>query len=220
MNTESAYTMVERSGIMAGMRGDFPPDTAVRIAHVLVEEGINVFELMMNSVEPVEAMQAIKREFGDAVCSGMGTVLDVESAQRVLDAGADFVVSPAFHPGVVKAAQAADVLVAPGVITPTEIVDAWALGVKLLKIFPIGPMGIDYYKALQGPLGHVKFLCNGGTDDITVRQFMEAGAVGCGMSGWLTGNGHTSLDTIRHRARTLRQIVDGIREGNPHKVSV
>src|SRR5262249_25310348 len=130
MDTESAFGYVERGGLMAGLRGHFPPDHALKVTHVLVEEGINVFEFTMNSNQAIEAMQAAKREYGDDACVGMGTVLDADLAARVLDAGADFIVSPALSPAVVKAAQAADVLVAPGVITPTEIVDAWAMGVK------------------------------------------------------------------------------------------
>ena len=220
MNTETAYGYVERGGLMAGMRGYFPPENALKVARVLVEEGINVFEFTMNSPQAIEAMQTVKREFGDDVCSGMGTVLDEETARRVLDAGTDFIVAPSFSPAVVKAAQAVDVLVAPGVITPTEIVDAWAMGVKLLKIFPIGSLGLDYFKAVRGPLDHVKLMCNGGTNDVTVREFMKAGAVACGMASWLTGDGHVPLDTIRQRARKLVEIVAEVRSGEAHKVTV
>jgi 2-dehydro-3-deoxyphosphogluconate aldolase / (4S)-4-hydroxy-2-oxoglutarate aldolase len=220
MKTETAYSMIESSALMAGMRGDFPPAHALKVAAVLVEEGINVFELTMNSAQAIEAMQAVKREFGADVCSGMGTVLDDVTARRVLDAGADFIVSPAFHPGVVLAAQAADVLVAPGVITPTECVNAWAMGVKLLKIFPIGPMGLDYFKAVRGPLDHIKFMCNGGTNDGNVGEFLKAGAVACGMANWLTGDGHMPLDTIRKRARTLRELVEAVRTGQKRQVVV
>lgn len=220
MNTEKAYGYVERGGLMAGLRGDFPPDNAMKVTRVLVEEGINVFEFTMNSPQAIEAMQAAKREFGDDVCSGMGTVLDVETAKRVLDAGADFIVSPAFNPAVVEAAQAVDILIAPGVMTPTEIVDAWATGVKLLKIFPIGPLGLDYFKAVRGPLDHVKLMCNGGTNDKNVGEFMKAGAVACGMANWLTGDGHMPLETIRQRARILRDIVEEVRSGQSQKAAV
>ncbi len=221
MKTETAFGLVERCGLMAGLRGHFPPENSLKIAHILVEEGINVFEFTMNSEQAIEAMQATKREFGDDVCAGMGTVLDADTAARVLEAGADFIVAPSFNIGVVKACQAADILVAPGVITPTEIVDAWATGVKFLKIFPIGAMGLDYFKAVRGPLDHVKFMCNGGTNDVSVREFLQAGAMACGMANWLTGDGHNlSLDTIRQRARKLREIVDAVRSGQPNRVTV
>jgi 2-dehydro-3-deoxyphosphogluconate aldolase/(4S)-4-hydroxy-2-oxoglutarate aldolase len=211
MNTEMAYGYIERGGLMAGIRGNFPPDAALRLTHTLVEEGINVFEFTMNSVQPIEAMQAVKREFGADACVGMGTVLDGEAANRVLEAGADFIVSPAFNPAVVKIAQSADVLIAPGVITPTEIVDAWAMGVRLLKIFPIGPLGVDYFKAVRGPLNHVNFICNGGMDDKNASQFLQAGAVACGMAAWLTGDGSWPLDTVRARAKSLRAAVDSVK---------
>ncbi len=220
MNTQTGYEYVERSGIMAGMRGHFPPDVALKIVGVLVEEGINVFEFTMNSAQAIEAMQAAKRAFGDDICSGMGTVLDVETAQRVLDATPDFIVSPAFNPAVVELAQAADILIAPGVITPTECVDAWAMGVKLLKIFPIGPMGVDYFKAIRGPLDHMKFMANGGINPETVRQFMSAGAVACGTAAWLTGDGSLPLETIRQRACTVRSIVDEIRTGEKAGITI
>jgi 2-dehydro-3-deoxyphosphogluconate aldolase/(4S)-4-hydroxy-2-oxoglutarate aldolase len=217
MNTEQAYGNIERGGLMAGMRGNFPPDNALKIAEALIAEGVNVFEFTMNSPQAIEAMQAVKREFGDDACSGMGTVLDEETAKRVLDVGTDFIVAPSFSPAVVKAAQAVDILVCPGVITPTEIVDAWAMGVKLLKIFPIGSLGLDYFKAVRGPLDHVKLMCNGGTNDVTVREFMEAGAVACGMASWLTGDGSVPLETIRQRGRKLRQIVDEVRSAKAAK---
>ena len=220
MKTDTAYGFIERCGLVAGMRGSFPPENALRVTGVLMEAGLNVFEFLMNSEQPIEAMQAVKRAYGDAACVGMGTVLDTAMAQRALDAGADFIVSPAFNPDVVRAAQAVDVLVAPGVITPTECVDAWTLGVKLLKIFPIGPLGVDYFKAIRGPLDHIKFMCNGGTNDANVREFIEAGAVACGMAGWLTGDGHMALDLIGRRALLLRQVVDSTRRGIKRTVTV
>jgi 2-dehydro-3-deoxyphosphogluconate aldolase/(4S)-4-hydroxy-2-oxoglutarate aldolase len=220
MNTQTGYGFVERSGIMAGMRGHFPPEVALQVATALVEEGINVFEFTMNSVQAIEAMQATKREFGADACVGMGTVLDTETARRVIDASADFIVSPAFSPAVVETAQAADILIAPGVITPTECVDAWAMGVKLLKIFPIGSLGLDYFKAIRGPLDHIKFMCNGGINPETVRQFMSAGAFAVGTAGWLTGDGSMPLETIRQRARTVRGIVDEIRTGEKSGITV
>lgn len=208
MDAQTAYDILVQGGLMAGMRGDFPPDKAVQIAAVLVEEGINVFEFTMNSAHAVEAMQAVKAEFGADVVSGMGTVLDVETASRVIAAQPDFIVSPAFNADVVKRVIAADILMAPGVITPTECVDAWALGVKLLKIFPIGSLGVDYFKSVRGPLDHMKFMANGGINPETVRAFMKAGAVACGAANWLTGDGSMSLDIIRDRAKQLRQAVE------------
>ena len=134
----------------------------------------------------------------------MGTVLDAETAKRVIDAGADFVVSPAFIPEVVQVALDAGVLVVPGVATATEAVMAWNMGVKLLKLFPVGALGVDYFRAIYGPLNHMNIQCNGNTSADNVPDFLKAGAFSCGVAGWLTGDGSMATDKIRRRAQLLQ----------------
>ena len=213
MDSNNALRTISSSGIVAGMRGDFPPDVALRVSEVLMHEGISVFEMMMNSTEPIAAMQAVKAEYGDAACVGMGTVLDVEAAMAVLDAGADFVVSPAFQPEVVTAVMDRGILMGPGVATPSEAVAAWDMGVKLLKLFPIGALGIDYFTAIFGPLKHMTFMCNGAINDQNARDFLQAGAVACGMGGWLVGDGTWSKSKLRSRARIMVNAVRSARGG-------
>lgn len=189
---------------MAGMRGAFPPEVALSVTKVLMDEGINVFEFTMNSVQPLEAMRAAKDAYGDDAYVGMGTVLTQEDARRVLDAGADFVVSPALQPDIVRYVLGAGVMMAPGVMTPTEAVTAWQMGAPLLKVFPIGAVGVGYFKAMFGPLGHMRFMCNGAMSHENARDFIQAGAVACGMAGWLTGDGTMPPETVRERAQLLK----------------
>ena len=209
-NAQQVYTLIEHEIIVAGTRGMFPPDIAKKVCGTLLEEGIQIFEFTMNSIQPIEAMQAVKKEFGDAVCVGMGTVLSVETAKQVLDAGAEFVVSPAFQPDVVKYVMEQDILVAPGVATPSEAVAAWGMGAKLLKLFPIGALGLDYFKAMFGPLDHMKFMCNGGMDADNARDFIQNGAIAVGMASWLSGDGTWPESRLRSRAKVLvNSVVSG-----------
>jgi 2-dehydro-3-deoxyphosphogluconate aldolase/(4S)-4-hydroxy-2-oxoglutarate aldolase len=208
MDSQTAYGFIEEGHLMSAIRGQFTVDVALATTAILMEQGIKVYEMTMNSVDPINVMQAVKREYGDEACVGMGTVLNLDDAKRVLDAGADFIVSPAFQPEIVQAVLAAGVLVAPGVITPSECVAAWDMGVKLLKLFPIGALGIEYFKAMFGPLNHMNFMCNGAMHADNARQFLQAGAVACGMAGWLTGDGTMPQETIRRRARLLRVAVE------------
>ena len=213
MDSAAALNQIRSTGIVAGMRGAFPPDVALYVADVLMNEGINVFEMMMNSDEPIAAMQAVKAEYGAEACVGMGTVLDVESAYRVLDAGADFVVSPAFQPDIVGAVMAHGVLMGPGAATPSEAVAAWNMGVPIIKLFPIGALGIDYFSAIFGPLKHMTFMCNGAINDQNARDFIRAGAVACGMGAWLVGDGTWSKSQLRSRARILVNAVQSAQGG-------
>jgi len=217
MDKKTALQFIEQGALVAGMRGAFGPETALAVTGVLMEEGIHAFELTMNSDQPIEAMQAVKKAFGDDACVGMGTVLNTDDARRVLDAGADFIVSPAFQPDVVQVINDAGVLMAPGVITPSEAVAAWNMGVDLLKIFPIGALGINYFKAVFGPLNHMRFMCNGGMHAENAGQFIGAGAVACGMASWLTGDGRMAEQTLRNRARQLHAAIN-VAQGVPRTV--
>lgn len=207
MNADDALSAIETSGIVAGMRGAFPPDVALRVSETLLNEGIHIFEMMMNSEQPIAAMRAVKSEFSGAAVVGMGTVLDLDAADAALDAGADFIVSPAFQPKIVSAVTERGILMGPGVATPSEAVAAWGMGLKLLKLFPIGALGVDYFSAIFGPLQHMTFMCNGAMDDQNAREFIQAGAVACGMGGWLVGDGSWSKSRLRSRARILVNAV-------------
>ena len=169
---------------------------------------------MLNSELPIEAMQAVKTAYGDRAIVGMGTVLSVDEAKQVIDAGADFIVSPAFQPKVVQTVMDAGVFMAPGVTTPSEAVAAWEMGVPLLKLFPIGALGIEYFKAIYGPLNHMNFMCNGAMNAENARAFIQAGAVAVGMGGWLTGTGSTPPEAIRSRASMLKNAIHRAKTGD------
>ncbi|MFW5708728.1 MAG: bifunctional 4-hydroxy-2-oxoglutarate aldolase/2-dehydro-3-deoxy-phosphogluconate aldolase [Chloroflexota bacterium] len=217
MRSQQVYERIAASHVVAGIRGHFPPEIALQITGILMDHAISIFEFTMNSTEPLAAMQAVKQRYGNDVVVGMGTVLDVDVARQALDAGADFVVSPAFQPDVVKYVHDAGVMMAPGVITPSEAVAAWSMGVPMLKLFPIGSLGVDYFKAIFGPLNHMRFMCNGGINPENTRDLLKAGAVAVGMAGWLTGDGRMSAETMHQRARQLMSAVSAA-TGEPRVV--
>lgn len=206
---------IEKEALVVGMRGAFPPDTALQLVETMLEAGFTSFEFTLNSEQPLEAMQAVKRQFGDDILAGMGTVLSVDDAGRTIDAGADFIVSPAFQPAIVEYVMGQGVFIAPGVMTPSECVTAWEMGVPLLKIFPIGSLGVDYFKAIYAPLNHMKFMCNGGVNADNTPAFLDAGAIAIGMGGWLTGDGTWTPSKWRSRAQVLKNAIAQARGEQP-----
>lgn len=214
MNPQAVLDQVFNGGVIAVMRGAFPPDIALEVCETLLEEGVSVFEMTTNSERPYEAMVAVKKSLGDAVAVGMGTVLSIDDAKKAIDNGADFVVSPAFQPDVVQYVLDQHVSMVPGVITPSEAVQAWSMGLKLLKLFPIGPLGLDYFKSFFSPLDHMNFTCNGGIDADNARELIQAGAKAVGVAGWLTGDGTWPASRLRSRARVLINAVETGRGGS------
>lgn len=213
MGKDEIFNVIEHSGIVAGMRGNFPPEIALQVCNTLFNEDINVFEFTLNSVQAVEAMQAVRSELGEDIAVGMGTVLSIEDAKTCIDAGANYIMSPAFQPEVVQYVEDAGVMMIPGVATPSEAVAAWAMGVKLLKLFPIGALGLDYFKAMFGPLSHMKFCCNGAMTAENAHALVQAGAVAVGMGGWLTGDGSWPDSKLRSRARILVNGIEAAKSG-------
>lgn len=214
MDAAQLLNRISREGLVAVLRGAFPPEAALHTAEALISAGITTIELTTNSEQPFAAMQALKRAFEGSAVVGMGTVLDAAMAARALDSGADFIVSPSFNHGMLAAGLSAGVLAIPGVMTPTEAVDATAAGAQLVKVFPAGPLGLDYFRALRAPLDHIPMMANGGTTDANVGDFIGAGAIACGVSGWLTGDGSRQAQEIMRRARLLADIVSAARRGS------
>lgn len=194
---------IGRTRLMAALRGGFSPEQAIDVCEVLVANGLDVLEFTMNSRDPIATMAAVKKHFGDRALVSMGTVLSPAVANQVLDAGADFILSPGLKLDVVEAVHARDRLMCAGVFTATECITAWENEVRLLKLFPVGPVGVGYFKAIRGPLNSMNFLCDGGMNLENVGQFLQAGAYSCGLVEALTGTGAEPLEEIDRRAKLL-----------------
>ena len=121
-----------------------------------------------------------------SVVVGAGTVLDEATAQRCLEAGAEFLVSPGLDLPTIKLALREEKVVMAGALTPTEIITAWKAGSDFVKIFPCGEVGgARYIKALRGPLPQVRMVPTGGVDLTTAAEFIRAGAAALGVGGEL-----------------------------------
>jgi 2-dehydro-3-deoxyphosphogluconate aldolase/(4S)-4-hydroxy-2-oxoglutarate aldolase len=109
-------------------------------------------------------------------------VTTAREAEETIEAGAEFVVSPSFHPDVVQATKAAHKLSIPGALTPTEVITAYRAGADYVKIFPCSAMGgAPYLKSLLAPFPHLKLIPTGGVTVDTAESFLKAGARALGV---------------------------------------
>lgn len=184
MNKNEARKIIEEIGIVPCARVDVP-EKAVFAAQVLYAAGIPVVEIPITLPEAPEVIGQLARRYPDLVV-GAGTVLDEESARRCVDAGARFLTSPGFVPEMVAYANRAEVVVFPGVLTPTEVIAAWKAGADFVKIFPTAPVGgPDYVRALKVPLGQIPLIVTGGVNQLTTFDFILAGASAVGVGSQL-----------------------------------
>ncbi|WP_010584808.1 bifunctional 4-hydroxy-2-oxoglutarate aldolase/2-dehydro-3-deoxy-phosphogluconate aldolase [Schlesneria paludicola] len=172
------------SGIVAIIRAS-SGEQLVNVAQALYEGGINVIEVTFTTPGVIDVISAVRKELGNKVLLGAGTVLDPETARAALLAGAEFIVSPCVNVEVIKLAHRYDKLVMPGAYTPTEIVTAWEAGADVVKLFPADIGGAAYLKALKGPLPQVRIMPTGGVNQQTLRDFVKAGACSVGLGSQL-----------------------------------
>jgi 2-dehydro-3-deoxyphosphogluconate aldolase/(4S)-4-hydroxy-2-oxoglutarate aldolase len=127
----------------------------------------------------------VRKEWGDRVLLGAGTVLDPETARAALLAGAEYLVAPTVNLDVIRLCRRYDKLVMPGAFTPTEVLTAWEAGADIVKVFPADAVGPAYFKALRGPLPQIRLMPTGGVDLTTAADFLKAGACCLGVGSQL-----------------------------------
>lgn len=184
MSRETDLTRVLDSGIVAVVRAP-DPDGLVEVVRALADGGVTVAEVTFTVPNAVDVIRTTKRELGDRVLLGAGTVLDPETARAAFLAGAEFIVSPAVNVDVIRLCRRYDKLIMPGAFTPTEIVTAWEAGADIVKVFPADIVGPAFFKAMRGPLPQVKLMPTGGVDLSTAEAFLNAGAVCLGVGSQL-----------------------------------
>ncbi len=151
-------------------------DKLYRVIEAVERGGIKAIEITMTVPGALGIIRSIALRKNPGVFIGAGTVLDAETAAAVIEAGAEFVVSPVTDPALIRECGRRGVLVAPGAFTPTEIVNAWNEGADIVKVFPATSLGPHYIKDLRGPLPHIRLMPTGGVSQENARDFIAAGA--------------------------------------------
>jgi 2-dehydro-3-deoxyphosphogluconate aldolase/(4S)-4-hydroxy-2-oxoglutarate aldolase len=144
--------------------------------------GVTVVEVTMTVPGAVDVLKELKKEYGTKLLLGSGTVTTAAEVEATVEAGAEFVVSPSFHPEVVAATKALKKLSVPGALTPTEVITASRAGADYVKIFPCSAVGgASYLKAILAPFPHLKLIPTGGVTLQTAEGLLRAGARALGV---------------------------------------
>lgn len=161
-------------------------ESGIRTAQALVEGGLTVVEVVLRTPAAIDCMGDIARGVPDAII-GAGTVLTVEQAEAVIEAGAQFIVCPGLHEPIVRLAQEAGLPVLPGISTATEAQNGWNMGLRTMKFFPASLAGgVPMLKALGSVFKGVQFMPTGGVSAANLADYLALPSVlACGGS-WLT----------------------------------
>jgi len=155
-----------------------------KVVDAMIAGGVTVVEVTMTVPGAVELLKQLKKDFGEELLLGSGTVTTADQCQATIDAGAEFVVSPSLHPDVISTTKKNGKVSCPGALTPTEAITAWNAGADYVKIFPCSAMGgASYLKSLLAPFPQLKIIPTGGVTLQTAESFIKAGARALGVGG-------------------------------------
>ncbi len=192
--------------IAAVIRADVIPDPR-RLADTLAAGGVRLVEFTFTTPH---VLRVIAAGVGGDAFVGAGTVLTARQANDAVDAGAQFIVTPAVLPDVADACRARGVPFMLGAFTPSEVLAASELGSSLVKVFPAGTGGPGHIKDLRGPFPHIGLVPSGGITPANARSFLDAGAVALFAGSDLASAALVEAgryEDIRARAETFRAAV-------------
>lgn len=160
-------------------------EKAVPLARALCAGGLPAAEVTFRTPAAAEAIRRIRAEVPE-VCVCAGTVLNAETAERAVEAGAEAVISPGTNPAVVKWCLEMGVPVIPGCATPTEVEACMRMGLDFVKLFPAKVVGgVAMLKALSGPYSHMAFMPTGGVSPENAAAYLAQKNVVCCGGSWM-----------------------------------
>lgn len=199
--------LLEQRRLVAIVRGR-DADAATRSVVALVEAGVSLVEVSLTTSGAESVIERARAHLGPDAALGAGTVCTAVDAMRAAEAGASFVVTPGYGPGVDEATRLGlPALV--GALSPTEVIAATGAGAAAVKLFPASVGGPAYLKALRDPFPDVPFVPVGGVDAELARGYLAAGAVAVGVGSPLLGDAPHGGDIAGLRARA-KQFLDAV----------
>jgi 2-dehydro-3-deoxyphosphogluconate aldolase / (4S)-4-hydroxy-2-oxoglutarate aldolase len=173
-------------------------------AGALLGAGVRFIEVTIDSPGALAFLETAAKDFKGALF-GAGTVTVPDLAEKAIQAGARFLVTPNFNPEVIQVARSHRIPIFSGAMTPTEIFSAYQAGAEVIKVFPAATLGSAYFKELRGPFSEIPLMATGGINLDNAPDFFAAGATALGVGSSLNLKDETaaSVAACREVARKL-----------------
>ena len=166
-------------GILRGIKAQMVES----LVEAIVSSGLQAVEITMNTVGAPKLIEQMIRAAHNRLVIGAGTVLSMDDLHSALDSGATFIVMPVLVPEVVEYCATNTIPVFPGAFTPQEIHNAWLAGATMVKVFPSGFFGPQYFKEIKGPFSEIELLACGGVNAETIGMFFSCHASAAAVGG-------------------------------------
>ncbi|MEM7283025.1 MAG: 2-dehydro-3-deoxy-6-phosphogalactonate aldolase [Pseudomonadota bacterium] len=198
---------------LVGILRGIAPAEAVEVAGALLDAGVGIVEVPLNSPEPLKSIEAIAHRFGDECVTGAGTVLTEEQVNAVANVGGEIIVSPNTNSAVISATVSVGLTPMPGWASASDVFAAYEAGARFLKLFPASTYGHQHVKAIKAVLPNdAKILAVGGVGPKQVSQWFDFGVDGFGAGGELYKPGMSPHEVHSH-AQSFVTAIESARPG-------
>ena len=158
---------------------------AVPLAHALVKGGLKVLEITLRTPAALESIRRIRAEVPEAIV-GAGTIINIETLNKAIDAGAEFIVSPGTTDKMIDAALATGIPLLPGIANPSQAMRLLEKGITEMKFFPAEAAGgIPMLKSIGAPIPQISFCPTGGVSQKNVKEYYNLSNVACVGGSWM-----------------------------------
>lgn len=183
---QGILSLLKENYLFAVIRGN-SAEEATEISEAVYEGGIKNIEVTFTTPQADESIKELAKKYaGTDMVVGAGTVMDAITARIAIIAGADFIVSPNMVLEISTVCNTYGVPYLPGCGTVTEVAEAMATGVEVVKVFPGGILGPAFIKNVHGPIPHVEMMPSGGVSLDNMETWMDNGAWAVGIGSALT----------------------------------
>ena len=156
-------------------------DKLKKVIQAIADGGVSIAEITMTVPNAIKLIEKMNNELNENIIIGVGSVLNKQTAEDAIKAGAKYVVSPILKKEIIETAQKYDVPVMPGCFTPTEIYSAFEMGADIAKVFPADVVGMPFFKAILAPMPHLKLMPTGGVSLTNAGDWLKVGACAVGI---------------------------------------
>lgn len=198
------HDIIKKHPIMAILRHTPMGDLAA-YTDSLYKGGIRSFEVSFSTKNAVEQLSFMKKHMPGDAYIGAGTILTIKEAESAISAGADFLLSPATNPDILKYCRDNQIPLLPGVFSPTDVSVCLSYGFHTLKLFPAGELPMNYLKGLKGPFPTTEYVAVGGISPEQTPMYLKAGFAGVGI-------GSSLVDKQLFETKSWTQITKNIHD--------
>lgn len=187
------------------------PEKLRKVIEALAEGGITIAEITMTVPNAIQLIEKMSYELDKNIIIGVGSVLNVQTAEDAIKAGAKYVVSPIFKKEIIEKAHQYDIPAMPGCFTPTEIQTAYESEADIIKVFPADVLGMAFFKGILAPMPHLKLMPTGGVTLTNAGEWLKAGACAVGIGSALLDKEAIQNEKYEKLAENAKIVMNSIK---------